>query len=199
MVKAIGYGATFLNRTLKPKQFERQEAGPGDVELDLLFCGVCHSDVHQVNNDWKNTVWPCVPGHEVVGRVAKIGEGVTQFKVGDIAAVGCMVDSCGTCYSCKNGEEQYCESETSFLGTYNGPMNPTLQNTYGGYSTHLVVKEHFLLALPKEIPVEAAGPLLCAGVTTYSPLKKWGIKPGMKVLDLCFQAVRRMGGTRRTK
>lgn len=181
MIKTIGYGATFLNRKLKPVKFDRAEPGPGDVELELLYSGVCHSDIHQVNNDWSNTVWPCVPGHEVVGRVARIGADVTGFKVGDIATVGCMIDSCGECYSCRQGNEQYCEAETSWLATYNGPMAPTGQNTYGGYSTSLVVKEHFLLPLPPEIPLEVAAPILCAGVTTYSPLKHWGVKPGSKV------------------
>lgn len=181
MIKTVGYAATFFNRTLKPKRFERQEAGPDDVELDLTYCGVCHSDVHQVNNDWKNTVWPCVPGHEVVGRVAKVGSAVTRFAIGDIVTVGCMIDSCGTCYSCEHGDEQYCESESGFLGTYNGPMNPTFQNTYGGYANKMVVREKFLLKLPDGIPPEVAGPILCAGVTTYSPLKHWGVRPGMKV------------------
>ncbi len=181
MIQTIGYAATLLNRTLKPKTFQRADPGPGDVVLDLLFCGICHSDVHQVNNDWNNTVWPCVPGHEIVGRVSQVGGEVKGFKVGDVAAVGCMVDSCGKCFSCLNGDEQYCESETSMLGTYNGPLNPTLQNTYGGYSNRFVVKEHFLLHVPDSIPIETVGPLLCAGVTTYSPLKHWGVKEGMKV------------------
>ncbi len=181
MIDSIGYGATTFSKTLKPKKFVRMEAGANDIVLELLYCGVCHSDIHQVKNEWKNTVYPCVPGHEIVGRVSKVGSAVKDFKVGDIGVVGCMVDSCGVCYSCSHGDEQYCESESGMLGTYNGPLNPTGQNTYGGYSSKLVVKEHFLLHLPDNIPHEAAGPILCAGVTTYSPLKHWGIKSGMKV------------------
>ena len=181
MIKTIGYGATRFHKTLKLKSFDRQIAGNKDVELDVLFCGVCHSDIHQVNNDWENTVYPCVPGHELVGKVARIGKEVTNFKVGDLVAVGCITDSCGVCHSCANGEEQFCESETGMLQTYNGPMNPTGQNTYGGYSNHFVIKEKYLLKLPDGLSPEAAGPLLCAGVTTYSPLKRWGVKPGMKV------------------
>lgn len=180
-MQAIGYGATTFSKTLGPKKFVRKDGGATDVELELLFCGVCHSDVHQVKNEWKNTVYPCVPGHEIVGRVKKIGAQVKNFKVGEVAVVGCMVDSCGTCHSCKQGEEQYCESDSGMLLSYNGTMNPTGQNTYGGYSNHFVVKESFLLKLPDSIPLEAAGPILCAGVTTYSPLKHWGVRAGMRV------------------
>jgi uncharacterized zinc-type alcohol dehydrogenase-like protein len=180
MIKTVSYGATKAGQ-LSAKKFYRKESGAEDVELELLYCGICHSDIHQVRNDWGNTVWPCVPGHEIVGRVSKVGQAVKQFKVGDIAAIGCMIDSCGVCYSCRQGEEQYCESETGFLGTYNGTLSPTGQDTYGGYSSRYVVKEHFLLKVPAGIPPVAAGPILCAGVTTYSPLKHWGIKEGMKV------------------
>ena len=180
MIKTVGYGA-MKKGEVSAKRFYRKESGPGDVELELLFCGICHSDVHQVRNDWGNTVYPCVPGHEIVGRVSKVGNEVKHFKVGDVAAIGCMIDSCGVCYSCGNGEEQYCESETSFLGTYNGTLTPSGQDTYGGYSTRYVVKEHFLLKVPAGIPPVAAGPIVCAGVTTYSPLKHWGIKEGMKI------------------
>jgi uncharacterized zinc-type alcohol dehydrogenase-like protein len=180
MQNVIGYGAN-QSQELKAKKFIRKDSGPGDVELDLLYCGVCHSDIHQARNDWGNTVWPCVPGHEVVGKVSKVGQEVKNFKVGDLVAVGCMIDSCGTCYSCREGEEQYCESETGFLGTYNGTLTPSGQNSYGGYSNKLTVKEHFLLKIPKGISPEVAGPILCAGVTTYSPLKHWEIKKGMKI------------------
>lgn len=181
MIKTIGYGATKFHKTLKPKIFGRKEPGDNDVQLDVMYCGICHSDIHQVNNDWENTVYPCVPGHELVGKVTRVGNNVSQFKVGDLAAVGCMVDSCGTCHSCRNGEEQYCEAETGMLATYNGPMNPTGQNTYGGYTNQFVVKEKFLLKVPKELAPETVAPLVCAGITTYSPLKRWGVKPGMKV------------------
>ncbi len=181
MIDTVGYAATKAKESMSAVKFRRLDSGPQDIELELLFCGICHSDVHQVRNDWKNTVFPCVPGHEVVGRVAKIGTEVKNFKVGEIAAVGCMIDSCGSCYSCMHGEEQYCESPTGFLGTYNGTINPKGQNSYGGYSNKLVVKEHFLLKVPEGMPPEVAGPILCAGVTTYSPLKHWGIEPGMKI------------------
>lgn len=181
MIRTIAFGAKKSSADLKAVKFERMDAGAGDIELELLYCGICHSDVHQVKDDWKNTVYPCVPGHEIVGKVSKVGKAVKNFKVGDLAAVGCMIDSCGTCYSCKHGDEQYCESPSSFLGTYNGPLEPNGQNSYGGYSSRLIVKEHFLLKLPDGIPPEAAGPILCAGVTTYSPLKHWDIKPGMKI------------------
>lgn len=181
MINAIGYGATTFSKTLKPKKFTRLDPGDQDVVLDLLYCGVCHSDIHQVKNEWKNTVYPCVPGHEIVGRVSKVGAQVKNFKVGDIGVVGCMVDSCGACHSCLQGEEQYCEAESGALMTYNGTLNPTGQNSFGGYSDEFVVKEQFLLRLPDNIPHEAAGPILCAGVTTYSPLKHWGITKGMKV------------------
>jgi uncharacterized zinc-type alcohol dehydrogenase-like protein len=180
MIKTVGFG-TMKAGELAAKRFLRKDSGPGDVELDLLYCGICHSDIHQSRDDWGNTVWPCVPGHEIVGRVSKVGKAVKNFQVGEMAAIGCMIDSCGECYSCRHGEEQYCESETGFLGTYNGTLSPSGQDTYGGYSDRYVVKEHFLLKVPKGIPPEAAGPILCAGVTTYSPLKHWGIKEGMKV------------------
>ncbi len=181
MIKTIGFGATKFHKSLKPKVFNREEAGESDVELDVLFCGVCHSDIHQVNNDWKNTVYPCVPGHEVVGKVSRVGKNVTEFKAGDVAVIGCIIDSCGTCHSCRHGEEQYCEAETGILQTNNGPMNPTGQNTYGGYSNHIVVKEKYLMKLPEGVAPESAAPIVCAGITTYSPLKRWGVKPGMKV------------------
>ena len=181
MIKTIGYGATFLNRKLKPKRFERADLRSQDVELEMLYCGVCHSDIHQVNNDWSNTVYPCVPGHELVGRVVRIGGSVKNFRPGDLATIGCMMSSCGECYSCKHGDEQYCEGEKSWLASYNGTMNPTGQNTYGGYSSHFVAEEKFVLALPAGIPPEVAGPICCAGVTTYSPLKRWGVKKGTKV------------------
>lgn len=181
MMNTVGYCAGSSKENLTAKRFVRKDSGAGDVELELIYCGVCHSDIHQARNDWGNTVWPCVPGHEVVGKVSKVGEAVKKFKVGDIVAVGCMIDSCGSCFSCRNGEEQYCESESGFLGTYNGTLSPTGQNTYGGYSSRLVIKEHFLLKVPKGILPEVAGPILCAGVTTYSALKHWGINEGMKI------------------
>ncbi len=187
MTKAIGYAAKHSYSRLKPLEFECQEPGASDVEIEIAYCGVCHSDVHQAENDWGNTVYPCMPGHEIVGRVTKVGGNVTRHSVGDLVGVGCMIDSCRECESCRGGEEQYCEGPNSWLATYNGPMKPAAMaktgqnsygrdNTFGGYSTSIVVKEDFVLKIPASIPVEAAAPILCAGVTTFSPLKHWGIK-----------------------
>ena len=189
MIKAIGYAAKHSFSRLKPLEFEREEAGANEVEIEVLYCGVCHSDVHQAENDWGNTVYPCMPGHEVVGRVTKAGPGVTLHAVGDLVGVGCMIDSCRACAPCQEHDEQYCEGPNSWLATYNGPMKPASQsktgenmygrdNTYGGYSTVLVVKEDFVLKIPASLPIEAAAPILCAGVTTYSPMKHWDVKAG---------------------
>lgn len=192
MIKALGYAAKHSFSRLKPLAFEREEPGITEVAIDVLYCGVCHSDVHQAENDWGNTVYPCMPGHEVVGRVSAVGASVTRHKVGDLVGVGCMIDSCRDCAPCHEHEEQYCEGPNSWLATYNGPMKPAAQaktgenmygrdNTYGGYSTVLVVKEDFVLKVPTTLPIEAAAPILCAGVTTYSPMKHWGVKAGDKV------------------
>jgi uncharacterized zinc-type alcohol dehydrogenase-like protein len=198
MIKALGYAASgMLLHHLKPMEFERDEPGPGDVQIDVLFCGVCHSDIHQVKNEWKNTVYPCMPGHEIVGRVARTGASVTRFKQGDLVGVGCMIASCGACEPCKQGEENYCEGPNSWLATYNGPMVPKLlaptgenmygrDNTFGGYSNVLVVGEKFVLKIPDGLSPAAAAPILCAGVTTYSPLKHWGAKAGDKVAIVGF-------------
>ena len=189
MIKAMGYAASHSFSRLKPIEFEREEAGADEVEIDVLYCGVCHSDIHQAQNDWGNTVYPCMPGHEVVGRVSRVGDAVTRHRVGDLVGVGCMIDSCRACAPCLAHEENYCEGPNSWLATYNGPMKPKAKaktgenmygrdNTYGGYSTVLVVKEDFVLRIPAAIPVEAAAPILCAGVTTWSPMKHWGVKAG---------------------
>jgi uncharacterized zinc-type alcohol dehydrogenase-like protein len=151
------------------------------VQIEILYCGVCHSDLHQVKNDWDNTIYPCVPGHEIIGRIASAGPAVTKFKTGDIVGVGCMVDSCGQCYSCKEGNEQYCEGPHAWTATYNGPMIPDGSNTYGGYSEMIIVKESFVLKIPEALDIKSAAPILCAGVTTYSPLKHWKIQSGHKV------------------
>ncbi|UAK26323.1 NAD(P)-dependent alcohol dehydrogenase [Sphingomonas nostoxanthinifaciens] len=189
-IKAIGYAANHSFSRLKPLAFEREDAGPGEVEIEILYCGVCHSDVHQAENDWGNTVYPCMPGHEIVGRVTRTGTGVTLHAVGDLVGVGCMIDSCRECAPCEAHEEQYCEGPNSWLATYNGPMVPAAKaggnmygrdNSYGGYSNVVVVKEDFVLKVPATLPIEAAAPILCAGVTTYSPLRHWGVKPGHKV------------------
>jgi uncharacterized zinc-type alcohol dehydrogenase-like protein len=183
-IKVKGYGASgsILN-SLKPMDFEREQPKEDEVLIDILYCGVCHSDLHQVKNDWGNTVYPCVPGHEVVGKVVQTGSAVTKYKVGDTVGVGCMIDSCGHCNPCAGGEENYCEGPVSWTATYNGYMKPdgSGYNTFGGYSDKIVVKESFVLKIPDALDIKAAAPILCAGVTTYSPLKHWGIKEGSKV------------------
>ena len=178
---ATGYAAPKAGAKLEPVTVERRPLSGRAVRVEVHYCGVCHSDLHQVNNDWLNSLYPCMPGHEIVGRVAEVADGVTQFTPGDLVAVGCMVDSCRTCSSCREGNEQYCEGQKGFTGTYNGPLQPDGTNTYGGYSDHLVVDEHFVLALPKGLDPKTAAPILCAGVTTYSPMKHWGVGAGTKV------------------
>ena len=177
--QAVGYGTPDKTSPLGPIQFERREPGPADVSIEILYCGVCHSDLHQVRDEWNNTVWPCIPGHEIVGRVTAVGAEVTRFRVGDLAGVGCMVDSCQECDSCKVGEEQYCQN--GFLATYNGPFKPDGSNTFGGYSDHIVVTEQFVLKIPENLDLKAVAPILCAGVTTYSPMKHWKVGKGTKV------------------
>jgi alcohol dehydrogenase (NADP+) len=179
--KTIGYGNNHSFTNLGAIEFERRTPGAKDVAMDILYCGVCHSDLHQASNDWSNTVYPCVPGHEIVGRVTAVGGSVTKFKVGDTVAVGCMVDSCGTCASCQEGNEQYCEGPVGATLTYNGPMKPDGTNTFGGYSDKIVVKESFVLKVPESLDIKAVAPLLCAGVTTYSPMKHWKVSAGQKV------------------
>ncbi|HBK46262.1 MAG TPA: hydroxyacid dehydrogenase [Xanthomonadaceae bacterium] len=178
MSLAHGYAARSADQALAPFAFDRREPGPHDVGIDILYCGVCHSDLHTARNEWQNTLYPSVPGHEIVGRVRAVGSAVSGFKVGDIAGVGCMVDSCRTCGSCREGEEQYCES--GFTGTYNGPMFGG-ENTYGGYSDHIVVDEKYVLRIRHTGNLAAVAPLLCAGITTYSPLAHWKVGPGQKV------------------
>ncbi len=192
MTKAIGYAANHSFSRLRPLEFERDEPKANEVEIEVLFCGVCHSDIHQVKNEWGNTVYPCVPGHEAVGRVTRVGGSVTRHQAGDLVGVGCMIDSCRSCAPCHAHEENYCEGPNSWLATYNGPMVPAAMapdktntygrdNTYGGYSTVMVVAEDFVLRIPAGLKPEAAAPILCAGVTTYSPMKHWGVKAGHKV------------------
>jgi uncharacterized zinc-type alcohol dehydrogenase-like protein len=180
MIKSIGYAAQDATAPLKPIEFDRQEPTAYDVQIDILYCGVCHSDVHQVRNEWHNTLYPCLPGHEIVGRVVKVGDRVSKFKAGDLAGVGCLIDSCQHCESCKAGEEQYCEGEKGWTPTYNG-LKPDGTHTYGGYSNTIVVQENFVLKMPENLDIKAIAPLLCAGVTTYSPMRHWGVKPGDKV------------------
>ncbi len=164
---------------LAPASIDRREPQPDDVVIDILYCGVCHSDLHQVRDEWHGSMYPIVPGHEIVGRVARVGSQVTRFKEGDIAGVGCMVDSCQHCSSCTDGLEQYCTSGATF--TYNSP-DPILGGpTFGGYSESITVKESFTLKLSPALDPAGAAPLLCAGITTYSPLRHWRVGPGMRV------------------
>lgn len=182
--KAYGAsGALIGGKTLKPMDIERRNPEKDELLIEVLYCGVCHSDIHQVNNDWHNTIYPCVPGHEVIGRVVSKGAEVTNHQVGDIVGIGCMIDSCRHCRQCHNGEEQFCEGPYGATMTYNGYLKPneTGFNTFGGYSTHIVAKERFVLRIPQSLDIKAAAPILCAGVTTYSPLKRAGIKQGTKV------------------
>jgi uncharacterized zinc-type alcohol dehydrogenase-like protein len=179
--KTIGYAAADARSPLAPLDFQRRAAGPHDVAIDIRYCGVCHSDIHQARDEWHNTVWPCVPGHEIVGVVANVGDHVTRFKPGDMVGVGCMVDSCRHCRACREGDEQYCEGPNGMLLTYNGPSKPDGSNTFGGYSNGIVVTEDFVLRIPDGLDPKAAAPLLCSGVTTYSPMKHFKIGNGDKV------------------
>ncbi|WP_311970224.1 NAD(P)-dependent alcohol dehydrogenase [Pseudomonas baltica] len=178
MTQALTYAAQNASDRLKPFKIERRAPGADDVQIDILFCGVCHSDLHTARNEWQNTLYPSVPGHEIVGKVTAVGAAVTRFKVGDLAGVGCMVDSCQHCASCAEGEEQYCEN--GFTGTYNGPVFGG-ENTFGGYSDSVVVKEKFVLHIAPTDNLAAVAPLLCAGITTFSPLNHWKVGPGKKV------------------
>lgn len=178
---AHGYAAPSADAPLAPFSFERRDPQADDVAIDILFCGVCHSDLHTARGEWPGTLYPCAPGHEIVGRVRAVGSDVTKFAVGDVVGVGCMVDSCGHCASCTDGEEQYCET-TGFVGTYNGPDPVLGGHTFGGYSDQIVVKQGFVLKIGHdEKDLAAVAPLLCAGITTYSPLKHWKVGPGQKV------------------
>lgn len=173
------YGTEAAANPLKQLTISRRKPTPHDVEIDILYCGVCHSDLHTVRNEWHGTVYPCVPGHEIVGKVVSVGDHVTKFKVGDLAAVGCMVDSCRECDYCKDGLEQYCEEGNT--GTYNSPDKHLGGRTFGGYSESVVVNENFVLRVPENLDLAATAPLLCAGITTYSPLRHWNVGPGKKV------------------
>jgi len=178
------YAATTAQSPLAPLSIERRAVLPDDVALEILYCGVCHSDLHQARNEWHNTVYPCVPGHEIVGRVTEVGASVTRFKPGDHVAVGCMVDSCRVCESCQRGLEQYCiggMGPGGMIGTYNGPDKHSGGHTFGGYSEAIVVDQAFVLSVPDKLDLAAAAPLLCAGITTYSPLRHWNAGPGKKV------------------
>ncbi|TJY59803.1 NAD(P)-dependent alcohol dehydrogenase [Sinimarinibacterium sp. CAU 1509] len=178
-MKTMGYAAQSADTPLAPFAFERRALRPNDVAMEILYCGICHSDLHQARNDWGWTVYPIVPGHEIVGRVTEVGSAVARYKPGDAVAVGCMVDSCQQCDQCRKGEEQLCRQGNT--QTYNSKDRVTGEITYGGYSKHLVVREEFVLRVPDGLDLSRAAPLLCAGITTYSPLRTWNVGPGSRV------------------
>ena len=179
MTEVKAYAAQAASEDLGPFEIQRRDTLADDVKIDILYCGVCHSDLHQVRNDWKNTKYPVVPGHEIVGRVTEVGDNVSNFKVGDLVGVGCMVDSCQECGACKEDLEQFCEKGATL--TYNSKDPHLGGHTFGGYSEEVVVDKEFVLHIPENIDPKGAAPLLCAGITTYSPLKHWNIKKGDKV------------------
>jgi len=176
-VNAFGTHAPEAN--LEALQIERRTPTTKDIEIDILFCGVCHSDLHTARNDWGGSMYPVVPGHEIVGRITAVGSEVKNFKVGDLAAVGCLVGSCGHCDNCKDDLEQYCQN--GFVGTYNGPDKHLGGHTFGGYSEKIVVDEHFVLKVPENLDLAGVAPLLCAGITTWSPLRHWKVTKGSNV------------------
>jgi len=176
------YAAQDATSPVAPFSINRREVGPHDVQIEILYCGICHSDLHQVRNEWGNSIFPMVPGHEIVGRVTKTGQHVKKFKTGDLAGIGCFVDSCRECPNCLAGDEQYCDNGMS--ATYNGYERDGKTPTYGGYSTQIVTDENYVLHISDKLPLEGVAPLLCAGITTYSPLKHVGVKKGDKVAVL---------------
>ena len=173
------FGASSKESDLEEMNIERREVTSNDVEIEILYCGVCHSDLHTARNDWGGTKYPSVPGHEIIGKITKIGNDVTKFKIGDLAGVGCIVDSCGECNSCKHDLEQYCEN--GFTGTYNGKDQHLGGHTFGGYSKTVVVDSGHVLKIPSNLDLAAVAPLLCAGVTTWSPLRHWNVNENSKV------------------
>jgi alcohol dehydrogenase (NADP+) len=182
MSNTKAYAAPDAVSPVAPFSFDRRDVGAHDVQIEILYCGVCHSDLHQIRNEWGNSIFPMVPGHEIVGRVTRTGSHVTGFKTGDLAGIGCFVDSCRTCPSCLAGEEQYCDN--GMTGTYNGYERDGKTPTYGGYSTQIVVDEKYTLHISDKLPLAGVAPLLCAGITTYSPLKHVGVGKGHKVAVL---------------
>ena len=178
MTASRGYAAQRAKDALAPYAFERRAPGPTDIQIEIAFCGVCHSDLHQVRDEWGGAIFPMVPGHEIVGTVTAVGSAITKFRVGDLAGVGCLVNSCGTCANCADGEEQYCTTGATF--TYNS-RDTAGDVTHGGYSNNIVVDEKFALTIPAGLDRAGVAPLLCAGITTYSPLRHWKVKAGQKV------------------
>jgi uncharacterized zinc-type alcohol dehydrogenase-like protein len=179
MLPTRGYATDGPTSQLRPFDFKRREPGPRDILIQIQYCGVCHSDIHQARNEWGNSIYPMVPGHEIVGRVARVGAEVTRFKEGDPAGVGCFVDSCRVCANCKEGEEQYCENH--LVATYNGTERDEKTPTYGGYSSQIVLDEDYALKVPAGLPLPNVAPLLCAGITTYSPLRRFKVGPDQRV------------------
>lgn len=179
MTTIKAYGAQSATSDLEPLKIQRRELLASDVQIQILYCGVCHSDIHHARGDWRKVDYPAVPGHEIIGKVKAVGDQVTRFKVDDIVGVGCLVDSCRHCSSCKDGLEQYCENGST--ATYGSPDKILGGHTFGGYSEQIVVDEDFVLHIPKNLDVSKVAPLLCAGITTYSPLRHWKVKPGDKV------------------
>ena len=179
MIPAKGYAAYDATTPLTNFDFNRRDPGPRDVQIEILYCGVCHSDLHQARNEWGNSIYPMVPGHEIIGRVKKVGTDVKKFKAGDLAGVGCLVDSCRECANCKVGLEQYCQNGA--VVTYNGYEKDKKTPTYGGYSNTIVADEDFTLRVSDKLPLQNVAPLLCAGITTYSPLRHWKVGKGHKI------------------
>ncbi len=190
MPTVYAYATPAADAKLGPFNIQRREPGPHDIQIDILYCGVCHSDIHQARNEWGNSIFPMVPGHEIVGRVTAIGDHVKNFKIGDLAGVGCIVDSCRTCSQCTSGEEQFCEN--GMTGTYNS-MGKDGQPTYGGYSTQIVVDEKYSLHVSEKLDIKGVAPLLCAGITTYSPLRHWKVSKGQKVAIVGLGGLGHMG------
>ncbi len=179
MLKTPAYAAAKAKAPLGPYAIERREPGPHEVLIDILYCGICHTDIHQARDEWGGGVFPMVPGHEIVGKVVKTGSAVKKWKVGDTVGIGCFVDSCRECSACRAGEEQYCERGPNF--TYNSYERDGKTSTYGGYSTRITADENYVLRIPDGIPLQGAAPLLCAGITTYSPLRHFGVRAGDKI------------------
>lgn len=190
-LNALGYAAQSATADLAPFHFERRDPRPDDVVIDILYCGVCHSDLHTARNDWGWTTYPIVPGHEIIGRVREVGAQVTRFKAGDAVGVGCMVDSCRHCKPCEKGEEQYCKEGSTF--TYGGQDRHDHTTTQGGYSDQIVVSDRFVLKVPDGLDLKGAAPLLCAGITTWSPLRHWKVGPGSQVAVVGLGGLGHMG------
>jgi uncharacterized zinc-type alcohol dehydrogenase-like protein len=190
-LRTKGYAASRASAPLEPFVFERREPRPHDVVIDIKYCGICHSDIHQVRDEWGASAFPMVPGHEIAGVVARVGDGVTKFRAGDRVGVGCFVDSCGECDACRRGLEQFCLVHCAF--TYNGTERDGVTPTYGGYSERIVVNEDYVLRIPDALPLDAAAPLLCAGITLYSPLKHWNAGPGKRVAIVGLGGLGHMG------